>query len=186
MIKQVKKFSTVWSLHRLVVYFNAWMQLCEHYPSCYLCLSSMTPCILPFYRNHACLTDSLWKSALLRRIHSPRDKSILFFENYAPCICYLIDFLCIICYNDHFTWRKCILYGPGKGSTEYTLVSLIFMHQNFAQLQKVNWKIVIHRYLMYRISDDHKRTMNKANETGTEMMKSMDKESKFFQPVWQI
>ena len=44
------------------------------------------------------------------------------------------------------------------------------MHQNFVQLQmfnfklevvcyKVYWKIFIHGYLMYGISDDHERTM---------------------------
>ena len=38
----------------------------------------------------------------------PWDKSIYFLEYYAPCLGYLIDFLCIICYNDHFMRSKCI------------------------------------------------------------------------------
>ena len=33
------------------------------------------------------------------------------------------------------------------------------MHQNFVQLQKVYGKIYILRYLMYKISNDHGRTM---------------------------
>ena len=45
----------------------------------------------------------------LRPIHGPRDKSIFFLEYYAPCVRYLIDFLCIILrYNEHFMRRKCI------------------------------------------------------------------------------
>ena len=37
-----------------------------------------------------------------------------------------------------------------------------FYALNFVQLQKIYWKLVIHGYLMYGISDDHEMSMNKA------------------------
>ena len=82
---------------------------------------------------------------LWRPVHSPRDENIFFLEYYAPCVCYLIDFLCLKCYNDHFTVFSCQenAFYPNRTSS-------IFMHQNFVQLQKVYWKIFIHRYLIYQ------------------------------------
>ena len=68
-----------------------------------------------------------------------------------PCV----RFLCIICHKDHFTRRNCILFGLDKVQKNW--VSSIFKQQNFVQIQKIYWKTFIYRYLMYRISNDHKR-----------------------------
>ena len=38
-------------------------------------------------------------------------KNIFFLKYYAQCVCYLVDFLSILCYNNY---RKCILFGPDK------------------------------------------------------------------------
>ena len=48
------------------------------------------------------------------RFMLPWNKSIFFLKCYAPCVLYSIDFLCIICHNDHFRQRKCILSWPDK------------------------------------------------------------------------
>ena len=96
----------------------------------------------------------------LRLVHSPQDKNIFFLEYYAPYAHYLINFLCIICYNDHFTWRKCILFGSDKVRQNILWCLWFLCIKSLFNFKKVFWKIFIHGYLMYSISNDYERTMN--------------------------
>ena len=108
--------------------------------------------------------DMSWASNILSggyRFILPRDKNIFFLEYFAPCACYLIDFLCIIYYNDHFTRRKCISSGADTVKYQKKYSGVLDFFASKLRL-KIYWKIFIHGCLMYRISDDHEMSMNKA------------------------
>ena len=91
--------------------------------------------------------SSFWPT--VGRFILPRDKSILFLEYYAPCIRYLIDFLCIIVYNDHFTRRKCILSEPDKSTSKKCSGVMDFyatsknllenIHSQMLDVQDIRW-----------------------------------------------
>ena len=56
------------------------------------------------------VNEVLWCIDLLDCVNKT---SIFFHEYHAPCVRYCIDFLWIMCYNNSFTWRKCIFIQTG-------------------------------------------------------------------------
>ena len=92
-------------------------------------------------------------------------------EYYASCVRFFVISILVhnikLSYNNYFTQRKCpdriICHKKCSGVIDF------YALLNFVQLQNFYWKMFIHGYLMYRISNDNKMSVIKAQEIGSKI-----------------